>query len=341
MNLSELYFNKPLNEVTEKDLTDFFTTERTENTSLEFKSYNPNGNFDQKLSAIIEAICAFSNSEGGLLIWGAPQGKVIEGRKEKIFIGELTPITNQALEHDRLHSQLIDKITPIPAGVQIHIVSGQYVIVYVEKSQYPPHQYEGIYRMRLDGKTVAAPHHYVEAMFKQVRYPNIEGYLKFYNNGIINNVQHLGIPSPAFKLQVHVFIINFSDFINEEQPNFSLVTKNGTFLGERNLYNGKHEYREKNFRDLLSSGEPISFAKEIMYSNNTQEDTLILSYYGKKSPMRRSQYVIDLSQVWGNSGGDIIISKVTLNQLIKDYQEGLNVSKQDILKKILGKYYPF
>jgi hypothetical protein len=82
---TEQYFGvADIASVTAEDLLNFFSTEKQESDKLEFKSYKDvegNGTKNQrdkaKLDALIQSVCGFLNSDGGLLIWGAPERKFL------------------------------------------------------------------------------------------------------------------------------------------------------------------------------------------------------------------------------------------------------------------------
>ena len=94
MPYSKLYFGKELNELTYENIEEFFLNEKEESDKIEFKSYHSKEekNHTEKENGIIRAICALLNSEGGLIIWGAPVGQTVSEKKEKIFKGDLSPI---------------------------------------------------------------------------------------------------------------------------------------------------------------------------------------------------------------------------------------------------------
>lgn len=104
MSYSTSHFGKALNDLTLDDIAHFFSTERIETDQLEFKSFR--GDIVNSYRGIIRTICAFLNSKGGLLIWGSPSGVTVEGRREKIFTGEIKPL-NAVLEKDAVISKML------------------------------------------------------------------------------------------------------------------------------------------------------------------------------------------------------------------------------------------
>ncbi len=178
MSYSELYFNKKLNELNYEDIEIFFWEEHSENENIEFKSYNVHSSFDSQLDkSIIRTIDAFLNSTGGLIIWGAPSGFIPEDRKEKVFKGDLSP-SNVLKEKDYLINTISSRISPLPLGVHVTVISRDQNYVYVfdiEESDFKPHQFNERYFIRLDGQSKPAPHYIVESLFKQVKFPDISG----------------------------------------------------------------------------------------------------------------------------------------------------------------------
>mgnify|MGYP000881575833 FL=1 len=180
MNYSKNYFGKNLTELSYTDIENFFIEEKKESNSLEFKSYSTeNGNLNKSIESITKGICAFLNSEGGILIWGAPKGIKRENRQEKVFIGDLSPVP-ELKEKDWLINKISDSITPLPIGVNVQTLdkNDSYVYVFeIQQSKYCPHQFKNTYYARLDGQTKPAPHYLIEALFKKITFPQIEGFI--------------------------------------------------------------------------------------------------------------------------------------------------------------------
>ncbi|RYF97097.1 MAG: ATP-binding protein, partial [Chitinophagaceae bacterium] len=70
MNYSEIVFGKSLEELSMETLTHFFIIPQGETATLEFKSFSKQSTFDKNIDGIIKGLCAFLNSDGGILIWG-------------------------------------------------------------------------------------------------------------------------------------------------------------------------------------------------------------------------------------------------------------------------------
>ena len=185
-SIASRVFGKGIYDLQEGDLSLFFKTEQFESIILKFKSYkvhsNANANVDRTLFQIAESLCAFLNSDGGLVVWGAPEGQRIDGRKEKLFKGNLTRI-DIILEKDTLIRKLSSIISPLPPEIKIkHIpISSEGVCIIFEspRSAFAPHQIGGKYFIRLDGSNIPAPQYYIEALFKRIAIPKLVGYISF------------------------------------------------------------------------------------------------------------------------------------------------------------------
>lgn len=90
MIYTENYFDKKrIEDIAYDDLVSYFAIEREESDKIEYKSFviDDGESLKQKEKGIIKSITGFLNSDGGLLIWGAPVGQKVEGKKEKVFTG--------------------------------------------------------------------------------------------------------------------------------------------------------------------------------------------------------------------------------------------------------------
>jgi hypothetical protein len=58
----------------------------------------------------------FLNSDGGIIIWGAPKGKKVPDKKEKVFQGE-PDMVDYLYEKDAFISKIADSITPTPRAI--------------------------------------------------------------------------------------------------------------------------------------------------------------------------------------------------------------------------------
>jgi predicted HTH transcriptional regulator len=113
MPLSEKLLGKDIHQLQTVDLVDFFSSEREETSILEFKSG------ESSVEDICSEIAAFANTEGGILIVGAPrENKRGKGKHEVRFCqGELTSCVLPG--KDWLLQKIAALIVPFPSGIKI------------------------------------------------------------------------------------------------------------------------------------------------------------------------------------------------------------------------------
>lgn len=336
MNYIKTIFNKNIDQLKFKDIEDFFVDEKIESTTLEFKSFSKtHSNFEKDLEAVIRGICALLNTEGGILIWGAPNGIKSTARKEIIFKGSLSPV-NTYKEKDWIINKVCDSISPLPIGIKVRNLkqdSDNLYLFEVQKSNYRPHQYKHIYWVRLDGQTKPAPHFLVEALFKQIKFPNIEGYLKplkIYQN--VNNII----------LDLQVIIFNWSELQNEEKVFFRLLCPQGIILnryeGAKNVsIQDNHYLSFDDFAELLHFGAPQYQDVTIIFTPSTRIVDILLTFGGRYSPFKVSDYTLDLSKM-DLSNQDLpnyLFTNINENVISSEKQKLLGANKKDTLKKLL------
>ena len=187
MNFSKSILNKDLYELTLEDVEEFFKSTQDETINLEFKSYVDRGKYSDKENAVKKAICGLLNSEGGIVIWGAPVETKDENGNTSAQ-GDLTQFET-SLDRDRIINIITSSITPFPTGIKVQpILSFENKALFVfevQKSIGRPHQFSNNYFVRLDGQTRIAPHYLISALFKSVDYPELRGQLRL--NKIDNN----------------------------------------------------------------------------------------------------------------------------------------------------------
>jgi hypothetical protein len=232
-DLVQSFFGKSIRQLTKHDLINFFSTERQETNNIEFKAYvdeqvpgtTKESRDFKKLNEIITTISAFLNSDGGVLIWGAPKGIKPAGRKERTYQGELKTV-DLLLEQERFINMIASSISPMPLRVNFQPVDmdgGKYCyVVEVARSEFGPHQHKGTYYMRMDGSTRTAPHHFVEALMKKITFPRIEVYLHLGDlHELISNFAIIPI-----QLTVH----NLSRYQTEKNIQIRLMCDRGDII---------------------------------------------------------------------------------------------------------------
>lgn len=345
MDYTKTYFNKSIDDLEYSDIESFFSEEKEESNTIEFKSYSSiHGNFNKNIEGVIRGICAFLNSDGGVIIWGAPEGTVIDGRTEKVFVGTLSPV-DEMKEKDWLINKVSDSITPLPVGIKVNTLEkdGAYVYVLeVQQSTYSPHQFKNIYYARLDGQTKPAPHYLIDALFKKITYPQIEGYIK---------LDSISSEGGDMFLDITIFIFNFSQLQNEEKVSFRLMCAEGIFtksqlpqFADMYMYDG-HQLVHKDLIDVLHFGAPNIHQERIMFNiaqlNSDYEGKvrLFLSFGGRFSPFKVSDYTLDLSKRdWSKPDEpNYLMIEMKENVLSSDYQKEVGSTRETTLKKILNR----
>ena len=342
-NFSNQYFSKELDNLTFNDIEKYFAFDQEESDKIEFKAFHPNfGNFDKNLEGVIRGICAFLNSNGGILIWGAPLG--VQNNNKIIFQGALTSI-DKFIEKDSLISKISDSITPLPIDIKVKIIeeNSKYLYVFeINKSTYSPHQYKNTYWARLDGQTKPAPHYLVEALFRKISFPQIEGYIAFDKFGNYDNTR--------VYLDITVYILNFSELQNEYDVEFSLVCNEGIFEGsftETNSWNyyswGGHKFESGNYIKTLHFGKPESINKKIVFNldelkeKNNGNMHISLIFGGKNSPLKSSEYKLNFNINNISQKNPDILESSAENIFSSEKQRILGTTKENLLKTLLSR----
>lgn len=351
MDFCSIHFGKSLHNLVYEDIAQFFTISRIESDQLEFKSLA--SDYEKQYPYIIETICGFLNSKGGLLIWGAPR----EDKASRAIAGQLTPISAKFVK-DQIISKCSDYISPLPQGIKVAVLNDnleENICVFeIDESEYAPHQYSGVYYMRIDGQTKKAPHHYVEALFKRIRYPNLECYLKI-KSAIYSSYGPLAKFGEVYIINFDLYFFNWSPYQNEEFFSFTVLT-NGFFpksqnepsLKTRGYSENGSQYYQNPFMEVFRLGESQSISNTIIIEpinvGNDYKLTIVISFGGKFSPTKFSRYEIDLSKLndqkltrYVNQNPGILLSSMSENELAKDYQERKGASRESTLKAILGR----
>jgi hypothetical protein len=167
----------------EAGIAQLVSERRQENVSLEFKTKaNPTAGEptreDRQNLAI--ALSAFSNSMGGLIVWGISANKDAEGvdcatglqpiASIERFKADATRLVSQALmpRHEGILVEAIPTVQPPGAG---------YLAIYVERSERRPHRAElgvGRYFKRIGDSSIAMEHYDIEDSFKRLVVPWLE-----------------------------------------------------------------------------------------------------------------------------------------------------------------------
>ena len=327
-----------IEDITLENLTNFFIDEKEESDIFELKSFVERGqnNYNHKENGVLKTICGFLNSSGGLIIWGAPVGLIPKGRTEKVFTGALSPVERN-LEKDAFIGKITNRIIPTPTDIKfkkITVAENQFAyLLEVPESKTKPHQFDNRYFMRLDGQTKVAPHHYIEALFKQIKYPELGGYIKF---------GRLSSNGGLCFLNIMVFIFNHSPLQNEENVSFNLTINRGTFHNH-NVPNGDdrisyhldgHQLRFNNIAEILHYGSPpyhsaIVVLRPADLVANNNEVAFLLHFGGKFSPMKNSEYKMRLNNPLPEDSTSLVYS-VEENRIMYDLGKDKGEEKEKV-----------
>ncbi|WP_294963588.1 ATP-binding protein [uncultured Flavobacterium sp.] len=168
----EKIFGKNRHDVEIDDLEEYFSDEQEESSIVEFKSG------EVEINDIFKEITAFLNTEGGLLIIGAPRErkKTVGKNVIKICQGELT--YSNFKNKDWLYQKIASNIVPAPTDLKIEeylTEKGNVFLIDIAQSMNPPHQCcsDGKYYLRLERDAKPAPHGIVQALFNKRRVPSL------------------------------------------------------------------------------------------------------------------------------------------------------------------------
>jgi hypothetical protein len=285
MKYSQVTFGKDLYDLNYNDLMQFFETEKEETLNLEFKSYPSAGNYNDKEKAVFKSICGLLNSEGGIVIWGAPtENRNADGNTTAE--GPLTPFETN-LDRDRLINKISSLLIPLPIGIRVQKLDApdgnSIFVIEVEKSSLKPHQYKNNYFIRLDGQTKIAPHYLIEAMMKSIDFPVIRGHLRLRNINFTGNNVVLSFVKVLF---------NTSEFNNDINFFYRIVASPGTIHIGDNSYPG--DFINDSLK-IMSHGRPIRSTFRLVIPSSTlvarnHEVSLIINFGGEKSPSKVSTY---------------------------------------------------
>jgi len=356
MSFSERLLGKPLRSLTYKDVDDYFKTARTESDLMEFKSFSPRSKPEERWKGICKGVCAMLNSTGGILIWGAPLETAAPGKRGGLYQGELTDI-DPSFDKDMIVSRISSSVIPLASGFQVQVLesgNGQRVcVIEVESSFYGPHQCEDKYYMRLDGQSRPAPHHYIEALFKRVTYPNLYGYLHF---GSINTepgrTPGTTAPVSVIGFEVTFYIWNLSKMQNEEAVFFTLSSDHATVADWRDRPNANiatmgngRIVSKADAVSVLSYGTPYYYIERFQVEPNVLSSLnnkleFSLDFGGKKSPTKTCKYRLDFTKSVGNQSDLSWLEIVSENVLSYEDLDEKGITMEDIIRKIRGPKLP-
>lgn len=280
MKFSEQIFGKKLKEISFQDFKDFFEIEREESSKIEFKSG------EIKIEDIYREICAFLNTDGGILIIGTPREKKVTINKntfKRICVGDLIPSPFKG--KGWLTQKISANISPFPIDLDIHEIlteNGNYFIIEVPQSLNPPHQCssEGKYYIRLEDEAKPAPHGIVQSLFFKRQQPNIKANVDLFQ---LND-------KPTDEIEIEIEIKNDSK-VPTDKVSFIVEILNISELKSEEHHENSSRFRKK--------------GKSNFSLNNTFKDVLIdkILLPIKFSIIHKSQPFMIAILVWGKDFG--------------------------------------
>lgn len=209
-NYIEKIFGKTRSELKLADLTEYFSTPQEESSVVEFKSG------EVEINDIFKEIAAFLNTEGGLLIIGAPRETKQNIGKNVIKVCEGDLTYSNFKNKDWLYQKIASNIVPTPTDLKIEeflTENGNVFLIDIPQSLNPPHQCssDGKYYLRLERDAKPAPHGIIQALFNKRRVPILTAdiiieEINIKNDKIIvriKNESHIPAEKVAFIIDVY------------------------------------------------------------------------------------------------------------------------------------------
>jgi len=189
MGFIETFLKKKPEVITKQDVEAFFSRKLEENLNLDYKDIRAYSDFDE----LSKDVSAFANSEGGLILLGIGQERIIEkGKIVKILPKEIT-WGNESLSKEKLEDNLISRIRP---RVDFRILpiregNGSMKVVFlidISQSANPPHMAsDNRYYRRLNFRRVPMEHYEVSNFFGRRRKPLLSLLMRFINVVVENS----------------------------------------------------------------------------------------------------------------------------------------------------------
>ena len=288
--ISEIIFSKKFDEIGLEDLKAFFSEPQEETSVLEFKTGQVS------IEQILPEICAFLNTEGGVLIVGTPKEQRREPSKHSQMTycqGDLIP--SKFRNKDWLMQKIVSNISPMPVGIKIQELlheNGGHFIIEVPQSISPPHQSgDGAYYIRLEREAKAAPHGVVEALFFKRQKPDLSLEADFWIDEKMPNYVNLSFnisnisEHPTQKTAYSLAILNVRSLAIVRNDVNTVIPKNDddmfiyNYQSDGVLWSGMIN----RFRYLI---EPISGPKPIPFF-------LSLTYWSEDAKLKHLIKVVD------------------------------------------------
>jgi hypothetical protein len=194
----------------------------------------------------------------------------------------------------------------------------------------------------MDGQTKSAPHHYIEALFKKITFPNLEAYLRLDKYAQVNNSIAVLECSIIFRNQtpfkndfnLHYRIFSSHGFITKiwDEPMFSTndarLSREGDYINAKvtdTLYYG----------NWIDDKFSIFISRDHLYQENYSLN-IRLQFGAKHSPLKICVYEIIIGERVENNLQHHIV-KMTENKLFNIHEETMSVPDRERLRLTLGR----
>ncbi|MFL9483440.1 helix-turn-helix domain-containing protein [Chitinophagaceae bacterium LWZ2-11] len=272
-----------------KELEDYFASPQQESETIEFKTG------DCKLDGLYKEVCAMLNTDGGVIILGAPKEEFMDNNKSKTKVckGPVVPCKENRTP-DSVIQTIMTGVTPSPIGIKVHRLDhtdGFIYIIDVPKSIRPPHQVKGRYFIRMGTMSEPAPHGIVEAMMNQkipvqLRH-NLQVIEADHFDSEIPNIYNISIQLtndsffPAKNCEIYFAIagrVRDCDVEKELKSNFLTrgnVCLYNNFLAPRTLI--PHIWWTRNF--LINIQSETTYIQIILWADETPAKGVLYKYH--------------------------------------------------------------
>jgi hypothetical protein len=231
-NYIENIFHKNKDQLTLDDLKEFFSSPQEETSVLEFKSGGV------EIIDIYKEVAAFLNTEGGLLVIGAPKEQKKKTGRNEIFIsqGELT--FSKFKNKDWIYQKIASNIIPSPTYIRIKefvTEKGGVYLIDIPQSMNPPHQCsaDGRYYIRLEREAKPAPHGIVQALFNKRKLPKLFSEISLKSINISWHDIHINFKNdssiPAEKTTLMIDLYNVAQVKGDDEFSFTEYNVIGKF----------------------------------------------------------------------------------------------------------------
>jgi len=278
MNLKEYFENLDLEQVEE-----FVTNKREEDLHLDFKTANfPNIDTNYDMKNFSECLSGFSNSDGGLIIWGIKASKNSKGQDvahDKKPIKELTKFSNHLKRNEGRAT------TPNIIGIdykkfEINKNDEGYLVVFVPPSDRSPHMAnlsEKHYYKRSGDSFYICEHFDIIDLIGRNKNPELKFELTPFTIEPVG-----GREKPYYNIKVNFAISNNTSII-AKYPKLEIIVNHPFQIWEFGLDGNRNSGLKRQFFKTFSS-HYIGGADFVIYPENILEiDCLILPNFCDES----------------------------------------------------------